>query len=95
MIAESRGNHARETAESLAVEAFGWLASDDDALTRFMGLSGMAPEDLRHAASNPGFLAAVLDFVAAEDATVLAFASHAGVKPERIITAQRILNGHD
>lgn len=95
MIAESRGLPSREAAESLAVAALAWLADDDALMMRFMALSGVSADDMRAAVADSGFLAAVLDFVAGEDATILAFAGHAGVKPERVVNARRILNGHD
>jgi hypothetical protein len=95
MIAESRGLRPRETAETLAIEALSWLAGDEEALSQFITLSGIGPDDLRSAAGDPGFLAALLDFVTSEDSRILAFAAHAGVKPERVVAARRILNGHD
>ncbi|HBK07902.1 MAG TPA: DUF3572 domain-containing protein, partial [Acetobacteraceae bacterium] len=41
----------------------------------FLAESGIGPETLRKAASDPHFLASVLDFVMRDDATVKAFAS--------------------
>lgn len=95
MIAETRGFPSREAAETLAVQAFSWLAGDEEALSQFMNMSGMGPDEVRLAASDPGFLAAVLDFVSGEDALIVAFADHVGVRPERVVAARRILNGHD
>ena len=95
MIAESRGLRSRETAETLAIEALSWLAGDEEALSQFITLSGIGPDALRSAADDPGFLAALLDFVTSEDSRILAFAAYAGVKPERVVAARRVLNGHD
>jgi len=95
MIAERRGLLTFETAESLAVDTFAWLAGETDALARFMAISGVDQKTLRAAAADPGFLCGVLDFVTGDDALLMAYAGHAGVRPERLVAARRTLNGYD
>ncbi len=80
-------------AESLAVSALGFLAQDDEQLGRFLALSGIGPEMIRKAAADPGFLAGVLDFVAADEPLLLAFARHAGIDPRTVERAQLLLGG--
>lgn len=95
MIAERRGLLTPDAAETLAVEAFAWLAGEPDALARFLNNAGIDPSTLRSAAADRGFLASVLDFVTGDDAVLMAYAGRAGVRPERLVAARRTLNGYD
>ena len=67
-----------ERAETLALQALGWLAANDDLLPVFMGASGASQADLRDRAADPDFLGAVLDFLTMDDAWVIAFCDAAG-----------------
>ena len=68
--------------EQLAVEALSFLASDEEKLGDFLAATGLTRDTLRHAAGEPGFLAGVLGHVGADEALLLAFASHQGVDPQ-------------
>ncbi len=82
-------------AEVLALQALGWLASQDDLLATFLGASGAAIDDLRDRATDPAFLGAVLDFVLMDDAWVLGFADHAQIAPLMVLRARAGLPGGD
>lgn len=86
---------AREQAEAVALEALGWLAADDELVGGFLGATGLDAGDLRAAAGSPEFLGAVLDFILADDATVVAFAAQAGLKPEQVMAVRAALPGGD
>ena len=90
---QTRDSMRREAAESLAVQALGFLAGEPERLARFLALTGIGPDRIRAAAATPGFLAGVLDHVGSEDALVTAFAAEAGIKPEEVEKARRTLNG--
>jgi Protein of unknown function (DUF3572) len=82
----------QQEAEDIAVKALIHLAGDDVLLSRFLALTGMEPGHLRAAAAQPGFLAEVLAFFAADDASLLALAGASSVPPERIAeAAERLL----
>lgn len=83
----------QEFAETVALRALGWLAAEADRLDGFLAVSGMAPGQLRARAQEPEVLAAVLDFLLAEDARVLDFAGAAGLAPEAVAAARRALPG--
>ena len=83
----------RDAAESLAVQALSFLAGEPERLARFLALTGIGPDRIRAAAATPGFLTGVLDHLASEDALVTAFAAEAGIKPEEVENARRILGG--
>ncbi len=91
MIEESRGLLTSEAAESLAADLFAWMAGEPEILDRFLAVSGLDGRTIRTAASDPGFLGGVLDFAVGDDAVMVAFASHAGIAPDRIGTAWTIL----
>jgi hypothetical protein len=83
----------RSAAETLALKGLAFLASEGDALTRFLGLSGLNPHELRDRAADPLLLAAVLDFILQDDQLVLTFAQGEGFDPKLIHQARRTLPG--
>ena len=68
MIRSERGQNGRAEAEALAIKALMHLVGDPDALGQFLAETGLSPETIREAASDPAFLLAVLDFILAERA---------------------------
>jgi Protein of unknown function (DUF3572) len=68
----------QEAAQVLALQALGWIASEDEVFPAFMAASGAAIGDLRARAADPDFLAAVLDFLLMDDQWVVAFCDAQG-----------------
>ncbi len=83
----------RSAAETLALRALAWLAGDADALGHFLAGSGLGPAELRRRAAEPETLAAVLDFLLADEARLTAFCAAAGLKPAQPGQARRELPG--
>ncbi len=83
----------RETAESLAIEALSFLAAEPARLGRFLALSGIGPDQLRSASREPGFLAGILDHIAADEPLLLLFAGHVQCDPLEVLGAQALLSG--
>lgn len=79
-------------AEIVAIQALSFIAGDPERLGLFLAESGIGPETLRTAATDPRFLASVLDFVMRDDATVKAFASVSQLHPTNIAAAHQALN---
>ncbi len=79
-------------AEAIAIEALGFLAEDPSRLHRFLALSGISLENLRVAAAESGFLAAILDHLASSEPLLLAFAANTGHAPPTIAKARDILS---
>lgn len=73
--------------EMLAIAALSFLAEEPERLARFLDLTGLSPATLRQAASDPRFLASVLDYLAADESLLLAFAANAQVAPESVVAA--------
>ena len=82
----------RDEAEGLALAALEFLSGDEERISRFLSLSGLDPGVLRKAAAEPGFLPGVLDYIAGDEALLLAFAEAAGIAPERIGEARRLIS---
>ena len=85
---------SRDGAESMAVQALGFLAREPEQLGRFLAASGIGPEMIRKAAADPSFLAGVLDFIAADEALLVAFAQYANLDPRMVARAHALLGGH-
>lgn len=68
-----------ETAETVGLQALGWLAASDELLPVFLGSTGAGLPDLRTRAAEPEFLGAVLDFVLMDDAWVAGFCEATGL----------------
>ena len=79
-------------AETVALDALSYLAADDARLSRFLDSSGLEPHNIRRAASVPGFLAGVLDYVAADEPLLLDLAQALSTKPEAIMAARATLS---
>ena len=80
-----------DSARSLAVSALAFIAADPDRLSQFLGITGLGPDNLRTAASDPAFLGSVLDYLVADEALLIAFAADAGLKPEAVARAHDAL----
>ena len=83
----------QEHAETLAIQALSWLASDEEILSQFLNMTGAAPGDLRVRAVEPEFLGFVLDFIMRDDKTILGFCTSVGAAPEAILQARATLGG--
>jgi hypothetical protein len=86
-----RDGRGGKDGDDLAVAALGFLAAEPDRLSRFLALSGLGPENLRAAASAPGFLAAVLDYLLSDEPVLIAFAAEQEIEPERVARARQAM----
>ncbi|HEY8381701.1 MAG TPA: DUF3572 domain-containing protein [Microvirga sp.] len=82
----------KDEAETTALNAFSFLAQDDERLTRFLETTGLRPETIRQAVETPGFFAAVLDYVASDEPLLIDLAKALATKPERIMEARYTLS---
>ncbi|MDX5411796.1 MAG: DUF3572 domain-containing protein [Rhodobacterales bacterium] len=83
----------QEQAETVAIQALGWMAGNDEVLGQFMGASGASIDDLRAGAGDPAFLGALLDFLMLEDAWIIAFCDAAGLPYDAPMRARAALPG--
>ena len=80
-------------AETLALRALAWIATDDDRLMRFLALSGTGLDEVRARATDPAFLGGVLDCLLGDEQWVLGFAADTGLDPALPATARQCLPG--
>ena len=80
-------------AEGLAVEVLGFLVENEARIERFLGQTGLAADELRHATTEPGFLAGVLAYLAADEGLLLEFCNWSGAAPEMPLHALAALEG--
>lgn len=79
--------------ESIAIAALCWMAADGELTNRFAALSGIEPGDMRMAATEPGFLAGVVDFILAHEPTLMRFCDDNSLEPAVVARAGRALAG--
>lgn len=82
-----------EAAETLAIQALGFIAEDSERLTRFFGITGLDPDGIRDQAGAPGFLAGVLAYLASDETLATEFIAHAACAPDDIFRAHTALGG--
>ena len=83
----------RELAETVAIQALGFIAAEPERLRRFLALTGIEAQSLRDAAREPNFLLGVLDYLAGDDDLLAAFAGDAAIEPEVVVVARDLLAG--
>ncbi len=85
----------REAAEMLAIQALAFIAEESERLARFLTATGIAPEHMRDAARESGFLAGVLEHMLGDENLLVAFAASAGIDPADVGRAHRVLAGEE
>jgi Protein of unknown function (DUF3572) len=75
----------------LAIQALAFFAEESDRLSAFLAVTGLAPEHIREAARDPGFLAGVLEHMLGDESLLIAFSQGAGIDPAEIARASNAL----
>ncbi len=81
----------REAAESIALRALAHILSDSLHTRRFMALSGLSPETIRHNPEEPGLLAGALDYFLNHEPDLVAFCDTSGLAPDAPARARATL----
>lgn len=79
--------------QDIAICALQWIAGDPQMLARFAAVTGIAPAAMRNAASEPGFLPGVLDFLLAHEPTLMRCCSQTDIDPAAVSAARNALAG--
>ena len=80
-------------AATLALRALVWTLAEPERAIRLLDVTGLTPADLKHSASDPATLSALLGFLENHEPDLIACAEGLGVKPEALVAAQRSLGG--
>ncbi|SOC93310.1 Protein of unknown function [Rhizobium sp. AN5] len=86
---DNAGKDPQETAAAI----LGWLANEPEMLGRFLALSGLQANMLRHAANDPGFLAGLTDFLMSHEPDLMAFCAATDTSPETVAAAWHHFSG--
>ncbi|MCR9134864.1 MAG: DUF3572 domain-containing protein [Alphaproteobacteria bacterium] len=71
--------------ELLCADILGWIAADETLMARFLALSGLTADTLRHASTGSGFYSGVLAFLMGHEPTLIAYCEDRDTAPERIV----------
>jgi len=80
-----------EAASDIAISGLQYIAGDTEELSRFVALTGIAPNEFRAMVSTSEFMAAILDYFLSNEPTLLAFTAQAGIEPNSVKTARYTL----
>ena len=78
---------SQDESQIIALKALAFLVCDPGRITRFMGITGTAPETMRSCANVPGFLAGVIEYLRGDQSLLLIFAESEGLDPDLIDAA--------
>ncbi len=78
---------------ALALQALGWILGDEPRAERLLGLTGLAPDELRASLGERATLAAILSFLTAHENDLVACADALQVPPAAIAAAAQRLEG--
>ena len=82
-----------EAAETLALEALAWIASDEARLIGFLRITGLTPEGLRGKAGDRSTLIAVIDFLMGRESDLLDCCQDLEMDPAQPARARMALAG--
>lgn len=82
-----------EAAETIGLQVLAFLAEDPERLGRFLSLTGIGPGEIRGAAGDPAFLAAVIGHLREDESLLLVFASTVNLPAEQLGEAEALLRG--
>ncbi len=82
-----------EHAELIAIQALGWLAGNEELCPVFLGSTGGSIDELRTRATDPGFLASVLEFITMDDTWVVSFCDTVDLAYDQPLRARYALPG--
>lgn len=83
----------RESAETMALQAFAWLLAQDHLVGIFLNATGAGQGELAALAGDPVFLSAVLDFLMEDDARVIGFCDASALPYTAVMQARAELPG--
>ena len=92
-VRSSKDRARRQAAETLAVAALAFLASEPEHLGQFLAATGVGPDDIRKAAGDPSFLSGVLDHFSSNEPLLIAFAQQQGIDQTEVERARALLGG--
>lgn len=93
MITPKRKLLTIDEAETIGLQTLAFLAEEPERLGRFLSLTGIGPDNVRAAATDRAFLAAVIGHLREDESLLLVFAATAGLPAEQLGQAESMLKG--
>ncbi len=87
-------NNNLDDSATLALKALGWALSDDARAARLLALTGLTPDNLRHAVRDQHTQAAILGFLEHHEPDLIACAIAIDASPAALVAARRHLEGN-
>ena len=87
-----RPDKADPSVTSLAEACLGYLAENPEELLGFMQYAGLDSAALRNAVGTPAFERGLIDYVAANEAILLALCANTGLSPEQFMRVWHRIN---
>ncbi len=87
----ARSDITPDDAATLALDALSFVLNDPLRADRFIGTTGLTPDNLRGRLGDPSTLAAILTFLEAHEPDLLACAESTGHSPESLTAARHML----
>lgn len=84
--------HHADDPDALALQALGWVLTDEDRAQRLLALTGLTPDILRDRLTDRTVLAAVLDFLSNHEPDLMLAADALGVDPQVLLSARKQLS---
>ena len=88
------GESSQADSGALAASLLQFLSSERARFERFLDVTGLSPAGLRAAAADESFLLALLDYLAADEPLLLAYAAETGRDPVRVMALRDRLSRH-
>jgi hypothetical protein len=83
----------RAAAATLALQALSHILADESLRQRFVELSGVSADDLRHGLEDDAVLGAILGFLANHEPDLIACAAALEVSPAQLMRSAELLQG--
>lgn len=86
------GKVTLEEAERVAVSAITFLTEDQNRISQFLDLTGLAPSTMTSGTGQRDFFRAVLEHLLGDESLLLTFAANTGLDPSIVQHAHRALD---
>ncbi|WEX78631.1 DUF3572 domain-containing protein [Sinorhizobium numidicum] len=80
-------------ADETAIAILGWLADEQELMSRFLTLTGTDAASLRTAIGEPGFMGGLVAFLMDHEPTLMSFCAATQTPPEEVVRAYQALSG--
>ena len=91
MTNQSDKSGEKREPQVLALEALGWVLTDEPRAERLLALTGLTPDILRDGLTQPAVLGAVLEFLTNHEPDLVLAADALSTTPEALVVAHRSL----